>query len=70
MALQISILNAEDIDEDKTYSSDDSSTQYDFTADNVGVTVTGNITLSRSQKLFTFDVCYHRISDGNHDIHL
>jgi len=48
-------LYAEDIDEDKTYSSDDSSTQYDFTADNVGVTVTGNITLSRSQKLFTFD---------------
>ena len=48
-------LYAEDIDEDKTYSSDDSSTQYDFTADNVGVTVTNNITLSRSQKLFTFD---------------
>ena len=48
-------LYAEDIDEDKTYSSDDSSTQYDFTADDVGVTVTGNITLSRSQKLFTFD---------------
>ena len=48
-------LYAENIDEDKTYSSDDSSTQYDFTADNVGVTVTGNITLSRSQKLFTFD---------------
>ena len=48
-------LYAEDIDEDKTYSSDDTSTQYDFTADNVGVTVTNNITLSRSQKLFTFD---------------
>ena len=48
-------LYAENIDEDKTYSSDDSSTQYDFTADNVGVTVTNNITLSRSQKLFTFD---------------
>ena len=48
-------LYAENIDEDKTYSSDDSSTQYDFTADDVGVTVTGNITLSRSQKLFTFD---------------
>ena len=48
-------LYAEDIDEDKTYSSDDSSTQYEFTADDVGVTVTNNITLSRSQKLFTFD---------------
>ena len=48
-------LYAEDIDEDKTYSSDDSSTQYEFTADDVGVTVTSNITLSRSQKLFTFD---------------
>ena len=48
-------LYAEDIDEDKTYSSDDSSTQYQFTADDVGVTVTSNITLSRSQKLFIFD---------------
>ena len=48
-------LYAEDIDEDKTYSSDDSSTQYEFTADDVGVTVTSNITLSRSQKLFIFD---------------
>ncbi len=48
-------LYAEDIDEDKTYSSGDTSTQYEFTADDVGVTVTGNITLSRSQKLFIFD---------------
>ena len=48
-------LYAEDIDEDKTYSSDDTSTQYEFTADDVGVTVTSNITLSRSQKLFIFD---------------
>ena len=55
MLLQISILNAEDIDEDKTYNSDDLSTQYTFTADNFGVTVTNNATLSRSQKLFIFD---------------
>ncbi len=55
MVLQISILNAEDIDEDKTYNSDDSSTQYTFTADNFGVTVTNNATLSRGQKLFIFD---------------
>ena len=55
MALQISILNAEDIDEDKTYNSDDLSTQYTFTDDNFGVTVTNNATLSRSQKLFIFD---------------
>ena len=55
MALQISILNAEDIDEDKTYNSDDLSTQYTFTADNFGVTVTNNATLSRAQKLFIFD---------------
>ena len=55
MVLQISILNAEDIDEDKTYNSDDLSTQYTFTADNFGVTVTNNATLSRGQKLFIFD---------------
>ena len=55
MVLQISILNAEDIDEDKTYNSDDLSTQYTFTADNFGVTVTNNATLSRSQKLFILD---------------
>ena len=55
MVLQISILNAEDIDEDKTYNSDDLSTQYTFTADNFGVTVTNNATLSRAQKLFIFD---------------
>ena len=55
MLLQISILNAEDIDEDKTYNSDDLSTQYTFTADNFGVTVTNNATLSRSQKLFILD---------------
>ena len=55
MVLQISILNAEDIDEDKTYNSDDLSTQYTFTDDNFGVTVTNNATLSRSQKLFIFD---------------
>ena len=54
MVLQISILNAEDIDEDKTYNSDDLSTQYTFTADNFGVTVTNNATLSR-EKLFIFD---------------
>ena len=39
MVLQISILNAEDIDEDKTYNSDDLSTQYTFNDDNFGVTV-------------------------------
>ena len=55
MVLQISILNAEDIDEDKTYNSDDLSTQYTFTADNFGVTVTNNATLSRGQKLFILD---------------
>ena len=44
MVLQISILNAEDIDEDKTYNSDDLSTQYTFTDDNFGVTVTNNYT--------------------------
>ena len=55
MVLQISILNAEDIDEDKTYNSDDLSTQYTFTADNFGVTVTNNATLSRCQKLFILD---------------
>ena len=55
MVLQISILNAEDIDEDKTYNSDDLSTQYTFTADNFGVTVTNNATLSRAQKLFILD---------------
>ena len=55
MVLQISILNAEDIDEDKTYNSDDLSTQYTFTDDNFGVTVTNNATLSRAQKLFIFD---------------
>ena len=55
LLLLINSSYAEDIDEDKTYSSDDSSTQHEFTADDVGVTVTGNITLSRSQKLFIFD---------------
>ena len=51
MVLQISILNAEDIDEDKTYNSDDLSTQYTFTADNFGVTVTNNATLSRTETI-------------------
>ena len=74
MMLQISILNAEDIDEDKTYNSDDLSTQYTFTDDNFGVTVTNNATLSRAQKLFIFDdaeragnsITVHSINFNNH----
>ena len=48
-------LYAADIDDDTTYSSDSSDTQYIFTVDDKSAVITNNSTFTRSRKLFILD---------------
>ena len=48
-------LYAADIDDDTTYSSDSSGTQYIFTVDDKSAVITNNSTFTRSRKLFILD---------------